>query len=373
MPGFQKHAAIICFSSSLGGLELSTLRIASVMNAKGVPVSVIAPPSSPIELRAREHGLRVIPLALRWKYGDIPAAVRLGKILKENQIDLVLLMQSKDIHLAAIASFVAPRARLVFYQQMRSRYDKRDLLHTWMYSRLSLWISLTQSMKNEVLAFTRMPKEKVAVVPLGTDLRQFNPRRYRRSDARAFFKLPQTGPIVGVLGRLDAQKGQDVLLRAVPEVLRQHPDAFFVIAGDETVGECGYKNYLDQLSRDLGIQRHVQFLPFTDNVPQLMAAFDVFTLPSFSETFGLVVVEAMAMQRPIIATNAGGVPEIITNGKTGLLIEPRDSNAVARAIHRILSDSTLRSSIARSARVEALQRYDFDTCVDSLLGSLAAI
>ncbi len=369
----KKHVTLICFSYSLGGLELSTLRIAAVMNAKGIPVSLIVPPSSPLEQRAQELGLKVITLAPRWKYGDIPVALRLGRILKEYQIDLVILMQSKDIHLAAIASFVAPHSKLAFYQQMRSVYDKRDIVHTWMYSRLSLWISLTQGMKEDVLAFTHMPEDKVKVVPLGTDLEQFDPKRFKKSESRAFFNLPQTRRIVGVLGRLDEQKGQEVLLRAVPEVVQRHPDAYFVIAGDETAGEPGYKSYLQKVSRDLGIERYVRFLPFTDDVPRLMAAFDVFTLPSFSETYGLVVVEAMAMGRPIIATNAGGVPEIITNGKTGLLIEPRDSNAVARAIHRVLSDTILRNSIARSARKEALHRYDFNACVDSLLGSLATI
>ncbi len=104
-----------------------------------------------------------------------------------------------------------------------------------------------------------------------------------------------------------------------------------------------------------------------------MAALDVFVLPSFSETFGLVVVEAMAMGRPIIATNAGGLPEIITNGKTGLLVQPQDATAVAWAIHRILADAALRQSLGRLAREEAVKRYDFDSCVDSLLGSLASL
>lgn len=373
MPIYQKRIALVCFSRSLGGLELSTLRLARVMSAKGVPALVIVPPSSPLEQRAKDLSIDMVTLAPRWKYGDVPTAIRLGSILKELRIETVILMQSKDIHLAALASIISPRSKLVFYQQMRSEYNKRDLIHSWIYSRLSLWVSLTQSMKNEVLTFTRMPREKVTVVPLGTDLHRFDPTNYKKQEARAFFKLPHTGRIVGVLGRLDAQKGQDVLLRAVPEVVKKHGDVHFVIAGDETAGESGFKAYLQRLCNDLGIEQYVRFLPFTNDVPRLMAAFDVFALPSFSETYGLVVVEAMAMERPIVATNAGGLPEIITNGKTGLLVEPRDSNAVARAIHRVLSDAALRLSLGRSARVEALKRYDFDNCVDMLLGSLASI
>jgi glycosyltransferase involved in cell wall biosynthesis len=373
MPAYRGHIAFLCFSRSLGGLELSTLRIATAMSARGVRVTLIVPPDSPLELRARESRLDVVPLAPRWKYGDLPAAIQLAKVLNDKRVNIVILMQSKDVHLAAIASLRAPHAKLVFYQQMMSGHDKRDLLHTWMYSRLSLWISLTQGMKNNVLALTRMPHEKVTIVPLGTDLGQFDPRRYKKSETRRFFRLPRRGRIIGVLGRLDAQKGQELLLRAVPEVIQKHSDARFVIAGDETAGEPGYKLHLQKLARDFGIEQYVRFLPFTEDVPRLMAALDVFVLPSFAETYGLVVIEAMAMELPVIATNAGGVPEIITNGRTGLLVEPRNPGAIARAIDRILSNVTFRASLARAARVEALRKYDFDVCVDSLLASLAMI
>ena len=321
----------------------------------------------------RKQTFTVVTITPRWKYGDISAALHLARVLRDQQIELVLLMQSKDIHLAAVASMIMPRVMFVFYQQMNSRYNKRDCIHSWMYSKISLWITLTESMKEDVLLYTRVPPEKVKVVPLGIDLQKFNPSYYSKNEVRTFFGLPHNDCIIGVLGRLDKLKGQEILLRAVPEVLKQHTNIIFLIAGDETAGEHGYKEYLMKLCRELDIERYVKFLPFTDDVPRLMAALDLFILPSFSETFGLVVLEAMAMELPIIATNAGGLPEIITNGKTGLLIEPRDATALAWAIHRVLNDSTLRLSLGQLARKEALERYNFDRCMDSLLGFLAIL
>jgi D-inositol-3-phosphate glycosyltransferase len=373
MVRLQKKVALLCFSRSLGGLELSTIRIALSMVKKGVSTVVIVPKSSPLEQRSHDANLQVITISPRWKYGDLSAALHLARVLKEQQIELVLLMQSSDIHLAAVASMRTPHVKLVFYQQMDSRYNKRDFIHSWLYSKLSLWISLTQGMKENVLSYTRMPREKVKVVPLGINLEQFDPSHYNKNESRTFFGLPLDGHTIGVLGRLDKLKGQHILLHAVPDVVKQHPNVLFLIAGDETAGEYGYKEYLMKLCRQLAIEPFVKFLPFTEDVPQLMAALDVFVLPSFSETFGLVVVEAMAMERPIIATNAGGVPEIITDGKTGLLIKPHDATEVARAIHRVLSDSALRLSLGHFAREEALKRYDFENCVDSLLGSLAIL
>ena len=95
------------------------------------------------------------------------------------------------------------------------------------------------------------------------------------------------------------------------------------------------------------MNEYVKFLPFTDDVPRLMAALHIFILPSFAETFGIVVIEAMAMEKPVIATNVGGPPEIIVDGKTGLLLEPRNVEAISSAIERILSGKTLQIFLGR--------------------------
>jgi D-inositol-3-phosphate glycosyltransferase len=372
MNSFQQRIAVVCFSRSLGGLELSTLRIAAGMKSRGEFAMVIVPPSSPLEARSIESGLNLAALAPRWKYGDILAARRLAGILKDNKIDIVVLMQSHDIHLASLAAYFLPGLKLVFYQQMDSRHNKRDLWHTWIFSKLSLWITLTQGMRENVLASTRMAGEKVKVVPLGTDLHRFDPSLFSQQDARSFFGLPHDKKIIGVLGRLDPGKGQEVFLRAIPQVIKHHPETFFVIAGDETAGEPGYKAYLKNICREIGADLHVQFIPFTDDVPRLIAALDIFALPSFAETYGLVVIEAMAMGKPVIATNAGGVPEILIDGKTGLLIEPRNADAIANAIIKILDDGKLRVAIGSVAREDALRRFSMDRCVDALLGLFTA-
>ncbi len=373
MTSSQQRIALVCFSHSLGGLELSTLRIAQGMKTKGAYAMVIVPPSSPLQQRALELGLDLAALAPRWKYGDIPAAFHLAEILQDKNIDRVVLMQSQDIHLASLAVYFSRSAKLIFYQQMDSRHNKRDFWHTWIFSKLSLWITLTNGMRENVLACTRMAGAKVKVVPLGTDLHRFVPAHFNQPEARSFFGLPHDKKIIGVLGRLDAGKGQEVLLRAIPGVMKRHPEILIVIAGDETAGEPGYKAYLEKICKTIRIDQNVKFLPFTDAVPQLMAALDIFVLPSFAETYGLVVIEAMAMEKPVIATNAGGLPEIIIDGKTGLLVEPRSVEAVANAIDKILGNDELRISLGHSAREDALRRFSMDSCVDELLGLLAPL
>jgi glycosyltransferase involved in cell wall biosynthesis len=364
------NIAIICFSSAVGGLELSTIRLAGEFNKRMASSLLIIPSETPLSREASKEELHTEYLNPRLKYGDLLASIRLARILRSNRIDIAVVMQSKDINLVAAAKLLFPRVKLVFYQQMQSRIDKRDVFHTWMYSKLSLWISLTKRMKQEVLEHTKVPERMIRVVPLGRDTRLFDPTLYNRKKARERYSLPHDRRIIGVIGRLDPQKGQEEFLRSLPLVLKEHADAFYVILGEETRGEEGFRRRLVNLSFELGIQESVRFLPFTENVPEFMAAIDVFVMPSYSETFGLVLIEAMAMGKPVIATGAGGVPEIVEDGRDGLLIPPRDAKALAEAIALLLKDSSLRKTLSTFARRDALSRFDATLCVDQLVHSL---
>ncbi|MCI0706866.1 MAG: glycosyltransferase family 4 protein [Ignavibacteriae bacterium] len=372
MPQTPQHIAFICFSHALGGLELSALRLGVAMLQRNVAISIIAPEGSPLARRAAGSNIPHIPITPRLKYGDVFAARKLARTLNEQNIDSAIIMQSKDIHLAALASFSARKTKFVFLQQMQSGFNKRGFVHTWMYSRLSLWITLTERMKEDVAKFTRFPVGKVLVNPIGVDVSKLDPTHHSRQTSRVAFKLPEKKFLIGVLGRLDPQKGQEMLLLAAPEILKRHPDTALVIAGDETAGEKGYAARLHELARRLGIERSVVFLPFTDRVAEFMSALDVFVLPSFSETFGYVLVEAMAMEKPVVATNAGGVPEIIEHGKTGFLVEPRDPAALAQAVILLIEDDTLSVSLGRTARAKALQQYDINRCAQQLLEAISA-
>jgi D-inositol-3-phosphate glycosyltransferase len=331
---------------------------------------IIVPPNTSLAQFARQYDLKVELLKTKLKYGDVAASSHLARIFRSHRIDVVVIMQSKDMSIVTIAHWLYPYAKLVFYQEMQFGINKRDILHTWMYSHLSLWITLTKKMKQEVIEHTRMPQERISVIPIGTDMKRFDPNLYNRETTRNQFDIPQSKLVVGMLGRLDPQKGQEEFIRTIPILLKHQTHLHFVIAGDETEGQHGFKKHLRDLSIELGVSDEVQFLPFTDAVPEFMSAIDIFVLPSHAETFGFVLVEALAMGKAIVATNSGGVPEIITDGSTGLLVPPRDGQAFADALLRLLKDQRLRSSFSLEARADALKRFDVARCVDQLVISL---
>jgi glycosyltransferase involved in cell wall biosynthesis len=249
---------------------------------------------------------------------------------------------------------------------MQSGLDKRDPIHSAIFSRLSGWYTLTEIMRREVLTYTDMPSSRVHVAYLGRGGETFRPSSHSRMASRKKMRIPANSMVVGVLGRLDRQKGQMELLRAIPHVIKKIPNALCVIAGDETKNDPGMRTELKRLASELNIQKQVRILPPTNNVPEFLSALDIFTMPSYSETYGLVLIEAMAMALPVISTNSGGVPELARHQQEGLIVEPKDIEGLTTAIVRLGTDPALRRGLGSNSRKRFLDVFEETRCIDRL-------
>jgi glycosyltransferase involved in cell wall biosynthesis len=167
--------------------------------------------------------------------------------------------------------------------------------------------------------------------------------------------------IVGVVARLEAEKGHPTILEAWPAVLREEPDAYLLI-----VGEGSRREALEQQALELRIGHRVVFTGRRDDVPAVTAALDVAVLPSYREAQGLTILEAMALSRPVVASNVGGIPEMIEDGRTGLLVPPHDSAALAAAIVRLLGDHAFADTIARAGHDLVHDRF----CLELMVGAI---
>lgn len=160
--------------------------------------------------------------------------------------------------------------------------------------------------------------------------------------------------IVGIVGRLEEWKGQTVFLRAVSQLRRSHPDVRYAIVGGAVLGwEGTYPNRLRELAAELGISDVVHFAGHREDVYAWFDAFDVAVHASLGEPFGLVLVEAMALGKPVVATNLGGPTEIVEQGKSGLLVAPGDEAELAGAVARILDDPDLAARLGRGGIARA--------------------
>ncbi len=210
------------------------------------------------------------------------------------------------------------------------------------------------------IADERPSRTPVSLVYNGVDL-----DRYNRTEACCTlpeeYGLPPGSQIVGVIGRLEPEKGHPTLIDAWPLVLRVVPNAILLI-----VGEGSRREALEQQVAGLGIARQVIFAGRRDDVPEVTAALDVAVLPSYREAQGLTILEAMALSRPVVASNVGGIPEMIEDGRTGLLVPPHDAPALAAALTRLLTNHPLADMLARAGHDLVHERF----CVELMVSAI---
>jgi glycosyltransferase involved in cell wall biosynthesis len=213
-------------------------------------------------------------------------------------------------------------------------------------------------------------------------LQQFNPERVSRNGLRDSL-APQGGPLFGIVGQISPWKGHDTAIRALAELRHDEPNARLVIAGGITFDEPAtrfdnsrYHDELQALVRELGLEDAVTFAGPRKDVPELLASLDALLLPSWEEPFGTIVWEAMAMRVPVVVSSVGGPGDEITHGHDGLVAPPRQPDAWAEAMARVIDQPDAMRRIAARGR-ETAERYSHpDTSLravgDAQLAALGA-
>ena len=218
-------------------------------------------------------------------------------------------------------------------------------------------IVTTDFMRREVCDHFRSPWEKVEIIPNGINLKKF-PESFDRGAVRHRYGVRDHEKLVLCVGRLVPQKGVEDLIKAVPRVVQSHHDAKFVIVGDGWL-----KSHLEHIARASGQEWKISFtgfIPDSELVALLMSA-DVLVVPSVYEPFGIVALEGMAAKVPVVATQVGGLGEIIKHERTGILVYPRNHESLAWGVNRVLSDSGLSKWLIENALKEVQKTYSWES------------
>ena len=224
-------------------------------------------------------------------------------------------------------------------------------------------IAVSDYVASSVRRRLRFTAARTTTIPNAVDTATFCPDPHRRAETRRSLGIPDDEPIVLCVGRMTLQKGQQTLIRAM--ALARVSDAHLLLVGDGP-----QKGALVELAREVGLADRARFLGTRPDVPDLLRAADILVLPSLHEGFGLVVAEAMASGTPVIASQVGPLPEILSHGETGLLVPPDDPTMLARAVAQLAADSKRRHEIADRARAVALARFSLPLMVSRLRSAL---
>jgi glycosyltransferase involved in cell wall biosynthesis len=241
--------------------------------------------------------------------------------------------------------------------RIRSEEDRRHLRD--LTPHMDQLIAVSRSIEHKLIDEQRV-QAPVRLIYNGVDLSRYDHQQPCCTLPEEYGMEPGS-QIVGVVARLEPEKGHPTLLEAWPLVLRAVPDAYLLI-----VGEGSRREALEAQARELRIAHRVVFTGRRDDVPAVTAALDVAVLPSYREAQGLSILEAMALSRPVVASNVGGIPEMITHGQTGLLVAPHDPAALADAITLLLRDHPYADTLGRAGHDMVHDRFCIQLMVDAI-------
>lgn len=327
----------LCSSTSWGGLEMNQLKNAGWMLERGHKVFLLCKKDSPIEKAAKGASIPILTIEKHKKYYDFSAGKKLASILDSNQISHLIVRDTRDMSVAVIAKRKAKSTiHLSYFMEMQLGVKKTNLLHTIRFSYFDLWACPLNWLEQQVLTMTKMKPAKVKVIPSGLDLKQFE-IEITKAEARKQLDLPEEPIIVGLIGRFDPHKGQVLLLEAMSKAKNK---SFICCFLGEPTKEAG-SEYVDLMQRTIEVNKlndRVYIRPFRKDIATFFKAIDVFVMASKAETFGMVTIEAMACGVPVIASNAGGSPEILDFGKFGMLFEPLNPESLAKKIDKFCEE-----------------------------------
>ena len=363
---------ILCFAPGFGGLEINTLRLAGWMQGRGWEVPLLLRDGSAIYRHAVQRQLQATGITSDSVRNDLKI---LDRWVRSNRINVLLVPFNKDIKLVSwYKRFYNRKVKLIYQQHMQVGVSKRDLIHTLRYSMLDAWICPLQYLKEETLRKTRIPARKIAVIPFGVDTAPFKESEWTKDAARKAFDLPVTAKIIGVLGRIDPKKGQDLVIRGIDHLSSKYgKDYHLLLLGDATLNEGDdYSMALKKIVEDAHLEGRVHFRGYQPDVMQFFRAIDVFAMPSHGETFGMVTLEAMAAGVPVVGTGRDGTKELLKDGELGYLFPLNDVAAFCGQVIAIERNEKLPELLA-AAKNEVTQRYNVSEmceCLGALVRAL---
>lgn len=337
----------------LGGTERNVVMLSRALQSRpGVEVGVACKARSWTQRECQECGIPTFAVPLRRRF-DFGSAARLSAIVRQGPFDLI------HAHGPLAFRFALPAAKLTSTKLVLRVGGLSDLTPSM--AEADHLIAVSHAVA-EALTSLGVGPQRITVVPNGVELNRYlvgEPDLSNR--VRSALSLSESLPIIGIVARVQPVKGHEVLLEAFKEVRATLPEARLLVVGG---GASSYERRLRELCQRLGIASSVVWLGVRSDVPDLLAAMDVVALPSRSEGFGLAILEAMAMGKPVVATRVGGIPECVDEGRTGILVSAGNAGELARALTTVLSDPALARSMGAAGRARVEQEFSLARMVD---------
>ena len=328
------------------------------LRSMGQRAALVAHPNGELRRRAAE-GLELVPMAPRTEV-DLTTAWRLSRVIKRLNPDIVHAHDAHGVAMASLAlslgaaSKTAPAPSLVASRRV-DFHLRGNAFSRWKHRQVDCFIAASEAIR-QMLVTDGMSADRTVTVHDGIDVDHV--LAATAVNVHEAFWLPHGAPVVGNVAALVPHKGQRHLIEAAHLVVQQLPDARFIILGE---GEL--RAHLEHQVREYHLEKHVLLPGFRTDVLGCLKGFDLFAMSSVTEGLGSALLDAMACSRAIVATRAGGIPEIVEDDVNGVLVAPRDHAAMAAAILMLLNDGARRQRMGQAGYKIVRERFTVEKMV----------
>ena len=338
------------------GGEGQALALALGLTRRGHPAVMVGRPGSAIVERARAAGVAAVETPMHGEL-DWFAARRIARIARDRGAQLI---HAHTAHAHTLAAMAAWSAGIPCVVSRRVDFAPRGIFSRFKYGHgVTRFVAISAAVRG-VLVEAGVRPERIAIVPSGID-----PARLDGADRGAIereFGLAPDTPVVGAVGHCAWHKGFETLIDAVPELRERHPDLrVFIVGGGEL------QHALRARAARTAGGAAITLTGFRADVPSFLARFDVVAAPSLMEGLNTSVLDALAMARPVVASNVGGLPEAVEHEVTGTLVEPARPDLLAGAVLAMLADRERAARLGAAGRARVLERFTVDSMVEGTL------
>ena len=362
----MKNILAICTSPDRGGLEIYFTSLIKYFNNKSCDISIYPcfSKDSYIGENLKDSINDYLEIRNIGFLNILKYFFKISNYIKEHNIKYVHVSWGKDLLLGVlIKKLCRNNIKLIYYRQMKVTRKKHDIYHKFIYKNIDLVLVITEKLLSECKRFFPVDKSLIKLLRYGIKVpNQFTSTFLNsKEDFYRYFNLDKSIFTVGIFSRVEDQKGQHLVLKALSNIKNnERIDLQLIIAG-HVMNEDYYKKLKKYIS-DYKLEdlvKFVPFLPYPDSM-KAMSYLDITILPTYEETFGLVIAESMIVGTPVIGSKAGGVPEIINDGNNGYLFEPKNVDSLEEKILNLYLNKDLRNKLSKNAYEFSVNEYNYD-------------
>lgn len=356
-----------CFSQSWGGMEMFALTTVKQLNKFNIETELACFPNSRLHIEALKEKICVHTLKQVGYFHPIET-LKLSLLIKRNNYSVIECGGSKDLWIVVPALKIARiNSPLFLSKQMASFIVKKDFLHKWIYNRVTKAFAISNMVLNNLIETTPLSLDKIALLHNAIDTSKFDPDKFDYSKVRNELGISNEEILIGMIARLSPGKGHEEFLKAAKIISQKYDRIKFIVVGEASNNEKDYANSIKALAKNFNLDDKIFFTGFRKDIPQILAALDLFIFPSHDEAFGIALAEALSMARPSVCSNYAGVLDIAVDGVTSLLFEKGNAEDLAKKIEILILSPQKRKAFGLAARKRAIELFDLNIFTQKLI------